>query len=152
MDKFQVSEFNFVLLYIYKWCSFGTFSPWSSAYFGIFSIHGCSDGWGSIGFERILYHSVYSALVSKKLSSKKRTIKIWLEMLSWPHIPNHLVHDWSDAGFSFVSVVSGVTRWLGWFFAGDQIGEVAGEVGEGWVPQSWASSSIAWKWPSWFSN
>ena len=34
------------------------------------------------------------------------------------------------------------------FVAGDPIGEVAGEVVEGWIPQSWASSSIAWKWPN----
>ena len=33
--------------------------------------------------------------------------------------------------FSFVSVVSGVTMGLGSFVAGDPIGEVAGEVGEG---------------------
>ena len=54
--------------------------------------------------------------------------------------------------FRFVSVVSGVTMGLGSFVAGDPIGEVAGEVGEGWIPQSWANSSIAWNWPSWFSK
>ena len=38
--------------------------------------------------------------------------------------------------FRFVSVVSGVTMGLGSFVAGDPIGEVDGEVGEGLIPQS----------------
>ena len=88
----------------------------------------------------------FSALcvgVTKVVSERRELSKLGSNSSVDPIFPEILSMIEAITVFRFVSVVSGVTMGFGSFVAGDPIGEVAGEVGEGWTPQSWASSSIA---------
>ena len=76
----------------------------------------------------------FSALcvgVTKVVSERRELSKFGLNCSVDPIFQDNLSMIETMTVFRFVPVVSGVTMGLGSFVAGDPIGEVAGEVGEG---------------------
>ena len=130
LKKFQFSEFNLVLKYIYRWCSIGTFFLWSFAYFGSLEFKG-------VVLVEVLYFSkdivAFSALcvgVTKVVSERRELSKFGSNCSVDPIFQDILPMIEAITVFRLVSVVSGVTKGLGSFVAVDPSGGIAGEVGE----------------------